>query len=63
MNKSSLSGKQISREEAYKDLGDPSTWEADRIAARKEFFAKPIDVEAEKKLMDEIREDFKLGSI
>jgi len=36
-----LSGKKISKRQAYKGLGDPSTWEKEKEVLMKEFRARP----------------------
>lgn len=36
-----LSGKKITRKQAMKGLGDPSTWDAYKKALEKEFKKKP----------------------
>ncbi len=39
--KKSIHGKQITREQAYEGLGDPSTWESDAKKLEEEFKKKP----------------------
>lgn len=49
--KSPISGKKISRKEAYKDLGDPKTWEKESKKFYKEFRKRPKTI---KESLDEI---------
>ena len=40
-SKSHISGRQITRKEAYKGLGDPKKWKKESVAVYAEFRAKP----------------------
>lgn len=62
--KSGLHGKKISKKDALRGLGDPANWNEFSAKIYEDFNRKPIlKNKNEKSLIDEIREDFDLGSI
>jgi hypothetical protein len=49
-----IGGKQITKEEAYRGLGDPATWEADKKRLMKKLNAKPKKEKMKYKTLQEL---------